>query len=454
MKYDCEAWLPGQQRYRELTSCSNTTDYQARRLDIRFRGPDGKPVVVHTLNGTAVAVGRTLIALLENGQREDGSVALPEALVRCGAPAVLPPPGTTQGRVRHACHRRGGVRRALRSQRSRVSARITAAGVVTAVLVLGVTGALAREQRPSRRGVRIRPACGTLGSGAGTGDGAGQSRSEQGTPTAVDPFDVPSVRSYIDSRAGSVTAAVDDLDTDQMWVWNPNARDITASIVKVDILETLLADAQNDHEWLDGAPFSTAQGMIEESDNDDASALWARVGGAGAVAGYNALAGLTQTDPNVAWGLTTTSAADQIRLLCRLVMPGGPLSAGSQQFALGLMANVTPGQRWGVSGGVPPGVNIALKNGWLPWGPGDDWEVNSIGRIKGDGRWYLCAVLVAGSPYAYGIDTIESLSADVWAGLAPVKRRRRRRHHHHHRHTPPYSIPGVASHASWIARPA
>jgi seryl-tRNA synthetase len=89
MKYDCEAWLPGQGRYRELTSCSNTTDYQARRLDVRYRAVEGKPVHVHTLNGTAVAVGRTIIALLENGQRDDGSVALPDALVRWGAPAEL-----------------------------------------------------------------------------------------------------------------------------------------------------------------------------------------------------------------------------------------------------------------------------------------------------------------------------------------------------------------------------
>ncbi len=95
-KYDIEAWLPGQQRYRELTSTSNTTDYQARRLDIRYRPAEGRPTHVATLNGTAVAVGRTIIALLENGQREDGSVALPEALVRWGAPEVLPPaPGLT-----------------------------------------------------------------------------------------------------------------------------------------------------------------------------------------------------------------------------------------------------------------------------------------------------------------------------------------------------------------------
>ena len=92
IKYDCEAWLPGQGRYRELTSCSNTTDYQARNLDIRVRR-DKRVQPLHTLNGTAVAVGRTIIALLENGQREDGSVEFPEALVAYGAPARLAAPG-------------------------------------------------------------------------------------------------------------------------------------------------------------------------------------------------------------------------------------------------------------------------------------------------------------------------------------------------------------------------
>jgi seryl-tRNA synthetase len=87
-KYDCEAWLPSQGRYRELTSCSNTTDYQARRLNIRMRR-DKQIETLHTLNGTAVAVGRTLVALLENGQQADGSVELPAALLPYGAPAEL-----------------------------------------------------------------------------------------------------------------------------------------------------------------------------------------------------------------------------------------------------------------------------------------------------------------------------------------------------------------------------
>jgi seryl-tRNA synthetase len=91
-KYDCEAWIPSQERYRELTSCSNTTDYQARRLGCRYRSADGEsPQAVHTLNGTAVAVGRTMIALIENRQDRDGGFTLPKTLHKYGAPERIGP---------------------------------------------------------------------------------------------------------------------------------------------------------------------------------------------------------------------------------------------------------------------------------------------------------------------------------------------------------------------------
>jgi seryl-tRNA synthetase len=90
-KFDCEGWIPSEGRYRELTSCSNTTDFQARRLGARYRPePGAAPEMMQTLNGTATAVGRTLIALIENGQQADGSVVLPTALVAAGAPAAIP----------------------------------------------------------------------------------------------------------------------------------------------------------------------------------------------------------------------------------------------------------------------------------------------------------------------------------------------------------------------------
>ena len=92
-KWDLEAWMPGRNggEYGEVTSTSNCTDYQARRLNIKYRDDDGKNKYVHTLNGTAIAVGRAMLAILENFQNADGSVSIPEALVPfCGFDKIMP----------------------------------------------------------------------------------------------------------------------------------------------------------------------------------------------------------------------------------------------------------------------------------------------------------------------------------------------------------------------------
>jgi seryl-tRNA synthetase len=79
--YDIEVWLPGQDKFREISSCSNTRDFQARRMQARWRNPEtGKPELVHTLNGSGLAVGRTMIAVMENYQQEDGSIRVPKVL--------------------------------------------------------------------------------------------------------------------------------------------------------------------------------------------------------------------------------------------------------------------------------------------------------------------------------------------------------------------------------------
>ena len=81
LTYDLEVWLPGQSAFREISSCSNFRDFQARRLQARWRSAEtGKPELLHTLNGSGLAVGRTLVAVMENGQQADGSIRLPEAL--------------------------------------------------------------------------------------------------------------------------------------------------------------------------------------------------------------------------------------------------------------------------------------------------------------------------------------------------------------------------------------
>jgi seryl-tRNA synthetase len=91
--YDLEVWLPGQDKYREISSCSNMGDFQARRMQARWRNPEtGKPELLHTLNGSGLAVGRTLLAILENYQQEDGSVVVPEVLISyMGGVTVLTP---------------------------------------------------------------------------------------------------------------------------------------------------------------------------------------------------------------------------------------------------------------------------------------------------------------------------------------------------------------------------
>ena len=236
----------------------------------------------------------------------------------------------------------------------------------------------------------------------------------------ADPFTAPATRTDLAARTGTITAAVEDLRTHQLWLYHPGVRVQTASIEKVDILETLLHQAEIAGEPLDDDDTDLVQGMIENSNDEDAQDLWDSIGGSSAVAAYNSKAGLTGTvpDPDGYWGETTTSAADQIRVLRQLVLPHGLLNRASQDYQLGLMENVEADQAWGVSAGVAGGVSVALKNGWVPLTGATDWEVNSIGRIKGDGRRYLIAILTAHDPSeAYGIETIEGLSRIVWNDL-------------------------------------
>jgi len=241
-----------------------------------------------------------------------------------------------------------------------------------------------------------------------------------------DPFGAAAA-SYLPGRAGTVLAAVYDLRTGRSWHLGQGPPQAEASIVKLDVLETLLAErARGDGTGLSASDRTLARQMIEDSDNDAATSLWYAVGGAARIRSFNATAGLTHTAPSSCvvcpgfawpgWGLTTTTPDDQIALLRQLVTPSSVLSRAAREYALSLMEDVTPSQRWGVSGGVPAQVTVALKNGWLPLhGTGSDWQINSVGWISGRGRNYLMAVLSTGNPSEqYGIDTIDALAATVW----------------------------------------
>ena len=253
------------------------------------------------------------------------------------------------------------------------------------------------------------------------------------TPASVaggqDPFGAAAT-SYLAGRAGTVLAAVYDLRTGRTWHLGQGGPQAEASVVKLDVLETLLSErGQGDGTGLSASEQTLADQMIEDSDNDAATSLWYAVGGAARIRSFNARAGLTGTTPSSCvvcpgfawpgWGLTTTTADDQIALLRQLVTPSSVLTKAAREYAVSLMRDVTPSQRWGVSGGVPAQVAVALKDGWLPLrGTGSDWQVNSVGWVSGGGRNYLMAVLSTGNPsQQYGIDTIERLAAMVWQHL-------------------------------------
>ncbi len=237
-------------------------------------------------------------------------------------------------------------------------------------------------------------------------------------PAPVDVFAQPTVASYLTQQDDDVTAAVYDLVDGKLSLYRPGVALEMASIQKVNILETLLYQAQQQNAALSAEQVEVATGMIEESDNDDATDLWDTDGGASGVGAYDDVVGLTGTTLNTQgyWGLSTTTAADQIRLLEELVSPSSLLSPASRSFILNLMMNIDPDQDWGVSAGVPAGVAVALKNGWDP--TNGIWEINSIGYVDGQGRDYLIAVLTGGNPsMASGIDTIQGLSQLVWQQL-------------------------------------
>jgi hypothetical protein len=244
-----------------------------------------------------------------------------------------------------------------------------------------------------------------------------------GSPATADLFDTRPIASYLSRSTSDITAAVYDNVTGSTSLYRPGVAQDTASIMKVDILATLLTEAQAHDQPLTDEQQDLSQEMIEESDDDDAQDLWDAEGGATAVSAFDAQAGLTQTTPDAAgyWGLSTTTAADQVQLLKKVAYPNTLLTDASRSYELDLMTNVDPAQAWGVSSGVGAGATIAIKNGWLPLDSGG-WQVNSVGYIHGDGRDYLVAVLTDGqATEADGIDAIEGLSDLLWKALAPTR---------------------------------
>jgi Beta-lactamase enzyme family len=244
------------------------------------------------------------------------------------------------------------------------------------------------------------------------------------TPTATRSA-ATAVRLAVDALPGNgdIAVAVTDLDDGEDTVAAYDSSDDeantydTASIVKVDILAALLLQAQHAGTHLTAHERALATVMIEQSDNDAATALWDTIGRAAGLSAANETLGLRHTSPGGGelWGLTQTTPGDQLTLLSAVfTASGSPLSSASRAYVADLMGSVTATQTWGVSAADSDDAGYALKNGWLQRSQTGLWDVNSIGQVVHDGHRMLIAVLSSGQgTERAGIDLVEQAASAV-----------------------------------------
>jgi hypothetical protein len=226
-------------------------------------------------------------------------------------------------------------------------------------------------------------------------------------------------------RVSTASVRVDD-PGHGLGCWFQGARHFdSASVVKVTILGALLRKALDQHRHLTNVEAANATAMITVSDNNAASALWAELGHRYLQHFLN-LAKMKETvlGPGGYWGLTQITAHDEVLLLRLLLHTNPVLDIASRRYALSLMAQVIPSQRWGVPAGAPTRLTVHVKNGWLPRAT-HGWRIHSIGCFTGRGGGYSIVVLTEDNPtMAYGVGTIEAIARvihrDLNAGTASV----------------------------------
>lgn len=267
------------------------------------------------------------------------------------------------------------------------------------------------KARARRERIRLALACSAAGMLLTACFAAGQAPPGRPGTQAPAPTDVNSVlaRSLESIRARSgtqVSVAVLEPRTGRRAVYGSQTH-VTASLAKVNILASLLLRAQREGRSLSPWETSTAASMIQSSDNDSASALWERVGGGPGLTDANKTLGMTSTQagPGPHWGLTRTTAADQLTLLTAVFADHSPLSEASRRLIQTFMGRIDADQDWGVSA---EGSRWQLKNGWLQRSHSQRWTINSMGRVRAHGSTFYLAILSYGSPsMSHGISTVE-----------------------------------------------
>ena len=224
---------------------------------------------------------------------------------------------------------------------------------------------------------------------------------------------------------GQVAVAVDDLTTGADAAYSGAQEFVTASIVKVDILSTLLYQARQSGQPLLPEEQALATTMIENSNDDAASDLYADAGSAEGLDQANQAFGLSETTAGTdgAWGLTSTTVDDQIRMLRLVFTRPSVLTSQSQDYIQDLMSQVEADQEWGVPAAADDGTPFMVKDGWLPSGTTGLWEINSIGEVVHDGQRMLIAVLSEGNATEdSGISLVQTV-ADAASGAMATSTR-------------------------------
>ncbi|WP_262058492.1 class A beta-lactamase-related serine hydrolase [Streptomyces sp. STR69] len=311
-------------------------------------------------------------------------------------------------------------RAARRNHRARPSRRRPLLYTALAtVAVVGGTAAGTVYVKAQAHSGPVSSAAAPSASASASASGSGEATVEPVTQPAVD-YDAllaKAMKSVTPAGDQKVSVAVLDVDSGESATYGSAAYD-TASIVKVDILATLLLQAQDAGRQLTATQKAYATTMIENSDNNSATALWNMIGTADGLDTANKTFGLTGTKggDGPLWGLTQTTAADQLTLLQQVFGDDSKLSSASKSYLQGLMGKIEADQQWGVSAAAD-GSQWRLKNGWLARSATGLWDVNSIGRVTApDGHEYLIAVLSKGSTTQNkGITLIEAAAK---AGVA------------------------------------
>ncbi|MGA5898007.1 serine hydrolase [Streptomyces venetus] len=221
------------------------------------------------------------------------------------------------------------------------------------------------------------------------------------------------------TRKGTVAVGLHDRSTNTTCTLRATSAYDSASVVKVTVLAALLWDAKKSNRYLTERENTFAKAMITKSDNAATSTLWKQLGMT-KIKGFLTAAGMTQTKPgaNGYWGLTQITVTDEQKLLKLLTAKNAVLSDNARAYVIKLMGQVVSSQRWGTPYGVPSGVTVAVKNGWLQRST-NGWRVHSVGAFKGGGHDYVMTVLTHGnSTMDYGIATIQAVAKVIHRDLA------------------------------------